>query len=145
MKSHFYAFVLVNHFWIFFQFYFYWDWGDAAELNAVSRVETEHGFIEIADYISFKREEIEMHILCNFFFYHVYWLFIVSKCFKLLENKMKIFVPCLFSPLSCFVLHPVRREHSIGVVCLSCSFLSGPVFLAAPQLCSFVATEPLSG
>lgn len=96
MKSHFYAFVLVNHFWIFFQFYFYWDWGDAAELNAVSRVETEHGFIEIADYISFNREEIEMHILCNFSFYHVYWLFIVSKCFKLLENKMKIFVPCLF-------------------------------------------------
>lgn len=61
MKFHFYAFVLVNHFWIFFQFYFYWVWGEAAELNAVSRVETECAFIETADYISFKREEKEIH------------------------------------------------------------------------------------
>lgn len=61
MKSHFYALVLVNHFWIFLLFYFCWDWGEAAELNAVSRVETEYGFIETVDYISFKREEKEFH------------------------------------------------------------------------------------
>lgn len=62
-------------------------------------------------------------VLCNF--YHVCWFFIVSKCFKLLENKMKIFfVTCLFVHLLVVLLFNLSTVSTLLVwsACLAAFF-----------------------